>query len=65
MSDELDRCMKAPSQLTVGRYRWEFYPGLRFGLCDTRVGRGVGRCRTPWGAWIALRRWKKQPGRPV
>lgn len=60
-----DQSMQVPPRLQIGHYRWEFGPGLRFGLCDTYVGRGVGFCRTPWGAWVALRRWKRAPASPI
>lgn len=36
------------------RWRWE---------CSAH-GREVGHHRTPWGAFIALRKWLKEPARP-
>jgi hypothetical protein len=54
-----------PPSFTIGRYsftrlrsrnghRWECSDGMR----------AVGGCRTPWGAFIAQRRWSKVPASP-
>lgn len=57
---------QAPRRVPLGRrYRLEIERGLRFGMLDRKRGRGVSRCRTPWGAAIMLARWRNKPARPV
>lgn len=46
------------------RYRREHINGRRRWECSAH-GRGAGPCRTPFGAFIALRRWMKEPVTPL
>lgn len=46
----------------IGRYQIEYDHG-RWGLNDDC--KGVAECRSPLGAWLALRRWQRTPSQPV
>jgi hypothetical protein len=60
---EAEHCAAAPRhRWQIGRYRLEYDSG-RWGLSDRC--KGVGNCRTPLGAWLALRRWQRVKTEPV
>lgn len=52
---------KAATRRTRPRYQIEYERG-RWGMSDG--SKGVGGCRTPFGAWLALRRWQRTPTPP-
>jgi hypothetical protein len=57
------RCGAAPRhRWRIGRYEIDYEHG-RWGMSDGC--KGAGQCRTPWGAWLALRRWQRTPSQPV
>jgi len=70
---DLELCAEAPRhRWRLGSYEFERYPRSQTGPgsrgrwgCCYRNMRGVGNCRTPFGAFLALRRWMREPNRPV
>lgn len=48
----------------IGRYEFARTRNGRWECSDLKRGRGVGGCRTPLGAYLALRRWQKEPATP-
>jgi hypothetical protein len=56
-------CAAAPRhRWRIGRYQVEYERG-KWGISDGC--KGVGGHKTPWRAWLALRRWQRTPSGPV
>jgi hypothetical protein len=47
----------------LGKLRFEHQHNGRWGVSDGMLG--VSNRRTPLGAYLALRRWRKVPNRPI
>jgi len=63
----MDQAMAGPKRWTVGEYTLEWWgpesAPKRWGL--SAHGKGVQGCRTPFGAFLALRRWRRVPNQPI
>jgi hypothetical protein len=55
----------AGKRYRLGKFTFEHQPNGRWGVSDGMLG--VGGHRTPLGAYLALRRWRRDPAscRPV
>lgn len=66
-----DQCAQGPTGLrfTLGGYEFRHYrkgqTHLRGRWEATKHGRGVGGAHTPFDAWWRLRKWMREPLRPI